>query len=70
MDICSIHNTPARKTYDYGRLLPQPSVTVYKGCKCAHYHADLPGGVEQKHCRSYEEADGLARFALEIWRAA
>lgn len=68
-DTCPIHNTPVRREYEFGRLRPQPTVTVYQGCKCATFAADMPGGFETAHLPSYAEAEGRARFALAIWRA-
>lgn len=69
-DRCPTHHTPARKEYDFGTVLPQPHVTVYSGCKCATYAAELPGGFEERHCQSFAEAEGYARLALAIWNVA
>jgi len=70
VDTCPIHNTPFKKEYDFGRLMPQPHITTYKGCRCATYNAEEPSGHKFKHCRSWSEAQSLAKFCLELWKVA
>ena len=68
-DKCPAHGTLARKEYDFGALRPQPHITVYTGCKCARFDAEMPSGHESKLFASYGEAEGAARLALAIWKS-
>ena len=69
IDVCPAHGGPVRKEYDFGALSPQPHVTVFRGCKCARFDAEMPGGHEARLCASYAEAEGFARMALAIWKS-
>jgi len=64
---CPVHNTPAKKEYEFGRPYAEAFVTTYKGCECAC--CTQMASLRKLYFTSYQGAESHARYTVQRIRA-